>query len=36
MPRKRSETRLNKIFKMLIEEYQLETVQNVGVDIKIF
>lgn len=29
MPRKRSETRLNKISKMLIEEYQPETVQDL-------
>lgn len=29
MPRKRPETRLNKISKMLIEEYQPETVQDL-------
>ncbi|CDZ74281.1 IS256 family transposase [Peptoniphilus sp. ING2-D1G] len=29
MPRKRPETRLNKIYKMLIEEYQPETVQDL-------
>lgn len=29
MPRKRPETRLNKISKMLIEEYQPETVQDI-------
>ena len=29
MPRKRSETKLNKISKMLIEEYQPETVQDL-------
>ena len=29
MPRKRPETKLNKISKMLIEEYQPETVQDL-------
>ena len=29
MPRKRPETRLNKISKMLIEEYQAETVRDL-------
>ena len=34
MPRKRPETRLNKISKMLIEEYQPETVQDLQEDLK--
>ena len=34
MSRKRPETRLNKISKMLIEEYQPETVQDLQEDLK--
>lgn len=34
MPRKRPETRLNKISKMLIEEYQPETVRDLHEDLK--
>ena len=35
MPRKRPETRLNKISKMLIEEYQPETVQDLQEALKV-
>ncbi|MDU5185911.1 MAG: hypothetical protein E6209_02755 [Finegoldia magna] len=34
MPRKRPKTKLNKISKMLIEEYQPETVQDLQEDLK--
>ena len=35
MPRKRPETRLNKTSKMLIEEYQPETVQDLQEALKV-